>query len=90
LSFFVAVLNNPLHSSVRYRCQSLRSLILSSLFYLISIGQLYAIRVPVWSGVAFKLAHCIESLKNLTASSMSSSVLRETFRVNLSLMRSLK
>jgi hypothetical protein len=31
----------------------------------------------------FQPTHCIVSLKNLTAASISSSVLRETFNVNL-------
>jgi hypothetical protein len=31
-------------------------------------------------------AHCAVSLRNMTADSISSSVLRETFKVNLSLM----
>jgi hypothetical protein len=44
----------------------------------------------VCSGVAFQPAHCIVSLKNLTATSISSSVLRKTFKVNLWLMRCLK
>jgi hypothetical protein len=43
--------------------------------------------VTVYSGIAFQLAHCIVSLKNLTAASVSSSVLRGTFRVSLSLIR---
>jgi hypothetical protein len=42
----------------------------------------------VCSGVAFQPAHCIVSLKNLTAASISSSVSREI--LNLSLMRRLK
>jgi hypothetical protein len=35
-------------------------------------------------------AHCTVSLKNLTVASVSSSVLRETFKVNLWLMKRLK
>jgi hypothetical protein len=46
--------------------------------------------VSVCSRVAFQSAHCIVPLKNLTAASISSSVLRETFQVNLCLMRYLK
>jgi hypothetical protein len=41
-------------------------------------------------GIAFQPAHSIVSLKHLTAASISSSVLRETFKVNLSLMSWLK
>jgi hypothetical protein len=44
----------------------------------------------VCSGVAFQPAHYIVSLQNLTAVSMSFSVLRETFKVNLSFIRRLK
>jgi hypothetical protein len=50
-------------------------------FWLINIGQSYALGVSVCSGVAFQPAHCIVSLKNLTAASISSSVLRETFKL---------
>jgi hypothetical protein len=46
--------------------------------------------VCVYSDFAFQSAHCILLLKNLTAASVSSSVLRETFKVNLWLMRCLK
>jgi hypothetical protein len=62
----------------------------SSLFFnycLIDIGQSYVLRFFVFSGVVLQLAHCIVSLKNWTAASMSTSVLRETFKVNLSLTR---
>jgi hypothetical protein len=45
--------------------------------------------VSACSGVAFQPAHCTVSLKNLTAASLSSCVLRETFKVNLWLMRCL-
>jgi hypothetical protein len=52
-------------------------------FCLIDIGQSYVLSVPVCSGIAFQPVHCIVSLKNLTVASVSSSVLRETFKVNL-------
>jgi hypothetical protein len=57
---------------------------------LINIGQSYDLTVSVCSGVAFQPAHCNVSSKNLTAASISSSVLRETFKVNLSLISFLK
>jgi hypothetical protein len=47
------------------------------------------LNVAVCSGVAFQLAHCTVSL-NFTAASISSSVVRKTFRFNLWLMRCLK
>jgi hypothetical protein len=57
--------------------------------YLICMGQLYTLSdCMFW--------HCVPtcpfivSLKNLTAASISSSVLRETFKVNHSLMKCLK
>jgi hypothetical protein len=84
----VAVLSNLLLSGVRNRCQSLRSLL--CLFCLINIGQSYVLTVSVCAGVAFQPAHCIVSLKNLTAASISSSVLKEMFKVNLSLISCLK
>jgi hypothetical protein len=59
----------------------------SSIFYLISIGQL---SVSVCSDIAFQSVHCIVWLKNLTAASVSSLALRETFKATLSLMRRLK
>jgi hypothetical protein len=90
LSSCVAVLSNLLLSGVRTRCQPLQSLLFSSIFCLISIGQSYVLSVSTCSGVAFQPAHCFVSLKNLTAASISSSVLRETFKVNLRLMRCLK
>jgi hypothetical protein len=43
--------------------------------------------MSVCSGVAYQPANFIVSLNNLTAASISSSVLRETFKVNLWLMR---
>jgi hypothetical protein len=46
--------------------------------------------VSVCSGIAFQPTLCIVSLKNLAAVTMSSSVLRGTFKVNLSLMSCLK
>jgi hypothetical protein len=52
-------------------------------FSLIIIGQSYILSASVCSGVAFQPAHCAVQLKDLTAASMSSSVLRGTFRVNL-------
>jgi hypothetical protein len=90
LSSCVAVLSNLLLSGVRNRCQSLRSLLLSSIFCLINIGQSYAFSMSLCSGVACQPAHCIVSLKNLTAASVSSSILRETFKVNLLLISYLK
>jgi hypothetical protein len=72
------------------RCQPLRSLLFSLIFCLIDIVQSYVLSVSVCSGVAFQPAHCIVLLKNLTAASISSSVLREKFKVNLLLMRCLK
>jgi hypothetical protein len=89
LSSCVAVLSNLLLSGVRNRCQPLRSLF-SSIFCLINIGQSYVLSVSVCSGVASQPAHCTVLLKNFTAASISSSVLRETFKVNLWLMRCLK
>jgi hypothetical protein len=59
-------------------------------FCLINIGQLYVLSVSVCSGVVFQPAHCTVSLKILTAASVPSSVLRETFKVSLWLMRCLK
>jgi hypothetical protein len=52
--------------------------------------QSYVLSVSACSGVAFQPAHCIVALKNLSAVLISSSVLRETFKVNLLLMRCLK
>jgi hypothetical protein len=66
---------------------SIYGVVSSSFSYLITVGQSYALSV---SGVAFQPAYCIVSLQNLTAASMSSSDLRETFKVNLSLMRRMK
>jgi hypothetical protein len=62
----------------------------SSVFCLINIRQPYVLSVSVCSGVAFQPAHFIVSLKNLTVASISSSVLRETFKVNLPLISCLK
>jgi hypothetical protein len=62
----------------------------SSSFCLINIGQSYVLSVSVCSGVVFQPVHCTVSLKNLTAASISSSVLRETFKVNLWLIRCLE
>jgi hypothetical protein len=92
LSSCVAVLSNLLLSGVRNQCQPLRSLLFSSIFCLINIGQsyIYIFSVHVYSGVVFQHAHCIVSLKNLTAASISFLVLRETFKVHLWLMRCLK
>jgi hypothetical protein len=90
LSSCVAVLSNLLFSDVLNQCQSLWSLLFSSMSCLINTRQSYALSVSVRSGVEFQPAPCIVSLKNLTAASISSSVVRETFKVNLSLMRSLK
>jgi hypothetical protein len=59
-------------------------------FFLVNIGQLYVLSVSVCSDIAFQPAHCIVSLKNLSAASIFSLVLRETFKVNLWLMRCLK
>jgi hypothetical protein len=71
-------------------CANLYSLLFPLIFSLINIGQSYVLSVSVCSGVAFQPAHCIVSLKNLTAASISSSVSRETVYVNLSLMSCLK
>jgi hypothetical protein len=60
------------------------------IFCLINIGQSYVLSVSVYSGVAFQPAYCIVSLKNFTAASISSSVLKGTFQVNLWSMRYLK
>jgi hypothetical protein len=84
------VLSNLLLSRVRNRCQPLLSLLFSLIFGLINIGQLYVLSLSVCSAVAFQPAHCIESSKILTAASISSLVLKETFKVNLWLMRCLK
>jgi hypothetical protein len=46
--------------------------------------------VSVCSDVAFQPVHCIVPLQSLTAASISSLVLRETFKANLPLMRCLK
>jgi hypothetical protein len=43
--------------------------------------------VSEYSGIAYQPANCIVPLKNLTAAFTSSSFLRETFKVNLWLMR---
>jgi hypothetical protein len=80
LSSCVAVLSNLLLSGVRNWCQLLWSLLFSSIFCLINVGLLYVLNVSVCSGVAFQPARCIVSLKKLTAASVSSSVLRETFK----------
>jgi hypothetical protein len=61
-----------------------------SICCLITIGQLYALRVLLSSGVAFQPAHRIVSLKNLATASKSSSVLRGIFKDSPSLMRCLK
>jgi hypothetical protein len=83
------VLNNLLLSGVRNRCQILGSLLFSSIICLIYIEQSFDLNVSVCSGVALQPSHCIVSL-NFTAASISSSVLRETFKVNLWLMRCVK
>jgi hypothetical protein len=81
------VLSSLLFSGVRNRRQALRSLRFSSIFCFIWIGQSRVVSISVYSGVAFQPAHCIVSLKNLTAASIFSSVLRGTFRVSFSLTR---
>jgi hypothetical protein len=81
------VLSNLLLSGVHNQCQSLRCFLFLQFFYLINMGQSFALSVSVCSGVAF---HCIQSLRNLIVASMSSSVSRETFEVNLSFIRGLK
>jgi hypothetical protein len=43
-----------------------------------SIRQSHVLSVSVYSGVAFQPAHCVLSLKNLTAARLSLSILRET------------
>jgi hypothetical protein len=60
------------------------------IFCLTNIGQSYVLRAPVCFGVVFQHAHCIVLLKNLTADSISSSVLRGSFKVSLSLIKFLK
>jgi hypothetical protein len=72
----VVVLNSLLLSGVHNRCQALRSLCFSSIFCFALIGQSKIVSISVCSGVAFKPAHIIVSLKNLTAASIFSSVLR--------------
>jgi hypothetical protein len=52
------VLSNLLLSGVLSRCQPLRSLLFSSIFCLINIGQLYVLSVSVCSGVAFQPVYC--------------------------------
>jgi hypothetical protein len=84
------VLSNRLLCVVRSRCQSRRGLFFSSIFCLINMGQSWDLRVSMCSGIAFQPAHCIVSLKSLTAASIYSSVLRGTFKVSLSLMSCLQ
>jgi hypothetical protein len=84
------VLSNLLLSGVRNRWKSLQSLLSSSIFFLVNIGQSCVLSVSACSFVTFQLTPCIASLKNLTAASISSSVLRETFKVNLFLISCLK
>jgi hypothetical protein len=90
LSSCVAVLSNLFLSGVRNWCQHLQNPLFFFDFCLVNIGQLYVLSVSACSGVAFQPAHSTVSLKNLTAASICSSVLRETFKVNLRLMRCLK
>jgi hypothetical protein len=54
LSSCAAVLSNLLLSDVCNRCQSLWSLLFSSIFCLINIGQLYVLGVSACSGVVFQ------------------------------------
>jgi hypothetical protein len=54
-------------------------------FCFIWIGQSRVLGVSMCSGVAFQPAHCTVLLKNLTAASISSSVIRVTLRVGFSL-----
>jgi hypothetical protein len=75
LSSCVAVLSTLLLSGFRKRFQPLWSLLLILVFYLINIGQAYVLSVSVCSCAAFQFVHCTVSLKNLTAASVSSSVL---------------
>jgi hypothetical protein len=89
LSFCVAALSSRLLSGVRSQCQLLQSLFFPLFFCFISIGHWQVLNVSVCSGVAFQAAHCIVSLKTLTAASISLG-LRETFRVSLSLISCLK
>jgi hypothetical protein len=84
------VLSNLLLSGVRNRCQSLQILLVSSILCLINVGQSCVLTMSVCFGVVFKPAHYIVLLKNLTAASISSSVLRETFKVNFSLISCVK
>jgi hypothetical protein len=74
LRSWVAALSNRLLSGVRNRCESLRILLLS-IFCLIVIGQSWILLAAGSFGVAFQPAHCSVSLKDLTAASMSASVL---------------
>jgi hypothetical protein len=76
LTSCVAALSNFLLAGVPRRCHSRRNLLSSSTFWLISIGQSYAVSV-LFSGVAFQPAHGIASLKNLAANLVSSSVYGE-------------
>jgi hypothetical protein len=60
LSFFVAVLTNPLLSGVRSRCQPLQSLLFPSNFCLINIGQSYVLSVYMfWCCVPTCPLYCI-------------------------------
>jgi hypothetical protein len=84
----VSVLSNLLLSGVCYHRQTAE---FSSFFNdLINIVKSCALSAYVCSGVSFQPAHCIVSLKNLAVSSTSSAVLNEIFKVNLSLLKSLK
>jgi hypothetical protein len=82
------VLSNLLLSGVRNRRQSLGVFFFLNFLLKISIGP--CLSVSVCSGVAFQPSHYIVSFQNLTDASMSSSVLRETFKVNLSFIRRLE
>jgi hypothetical protein len=61
------------------------SLVESSFSFL--FGQSMVVSTSVCSDVEFQPAHCIVSLKNLTAASIFSSGLRENCRVSFSLTR---
>jgi hypothetical protein len=91
LSSCVTVLSNHLLSHVSTQCQPLR--VYGVFFFLwfcclTSTEQLYVL-IVLCVVVVFQPAHCSVS-ENLTAASLSSSVLGETFKVNLSLRKCLK
>jgi hypothetical protein len=64
LNSCVAVLCNLLLSGVPNQCHSLHTLPFASIFCIISIGQLHALRISVCSGVQLQPVHCIVSFKD--------------------------